>query len=129
MDLELAAVLERMSQQIEGLRGEMSQQIEGLRGEMSELREEVRTENRHTRVVMEGLRSDLQLLAEGVFGNGERFTVHEAATRRELEEMKATIALYYPDLNVRVTRLEEWASRHGRDVLDLIREKFGKRQA
>jgi hypothetical protein len=117
MDQELIAYLDRLSQQIEGLRGEMTQQTEGLR-----------EENRHTRVIVEGLRSDIQLLAEGVFGNGEKFTVHESATRRELEGMKATIAPYYQDLNVRVTRLEAWADRHGREVLDVIREKYGKRE-
>lgn len=117
MDQELIAYLDRLSQQIEGLRGEMSEQTSGLRDE-----------NRHTRVVMEGLRSDIQLLAEGVIGNGEKFMVHESATHRALEEMKATLAPYYRDLNVRVTRLEEWADRHGRDVLEVIREKHGKRQ-
>jgi len=139
MDQELVAYLDQhfselrqeTSQQIDGLRGEMSQQIGGLRGEMSEkidgLREETREENRQTRVVMEEIRSDLQLLAEGLMGHGEKAMVRHSELLLEIEKVKVSIVPYYQDLNLRMNRLEEWADRQGRDAMELIREKFGKR--
>ena len=128
MDQELAAYLDRMSQQIEGLRGEVSQQIEGLRGEMNEFREEVREENRHTRVLMEGFRSDLQLMAEAVMDTRELFKRHESDVERRLNEIKALIPLPYKDLDNRVSILEAKAERQDRDAMEVLREKFGKRQ-
>ena len=141
MDQELVAYLYRMSQQIiesvrgemsqqiDGLRGEVSQKIDGLRGEMDEFREEVREENRHTRIIMEGLRSDIQLMAEVVMDTRQLFKRHESEVERRLEEMKALISLPYRDLNTRVSLLEERAERQERDAMEVLREKFGKRQA
>ena len=118
-----------VSQQIDGLRGEVSQKIDGLRGEMDEFREEVRQENRHTRVLMEGMRSDIQLMAEIAMDTRELFKRHESEVERRLEEMKALIPLPYKDLNTRVSLLEERFDRQGRDAMEVLREKFGKRQA
>jgi hypothetical protein len=129
MDQELAAVLERMSQQIEGFRGEISQQIEGLREEMYQRMVGLQEEIRHTRVVMEGLRSDIQLIAEGLMDTRERFVKHEADMERHLEEMKSFIALPYRELNTRLSLLEVRAERQERDAMEVIREKFGKGQA
>ena len=141
-DPELIVYFDRISQQIEGVRKEMSQQVDGLRGEvdglrgemgglrgeMSGLRQEVREENRHTRVLMEGLRSDVQLLAETVMDTRELFARHESNVERRLGEIQALFTLSYKDLNTRVSILEERAERQGGDAMEVIREKFGKRQ-
>ena len=118
MDQELIAYLDRMSQQIEGLRGEMSQRMDGLQ-----------EENRHTRVGMEGLRSDVQLLAETVMDTRELFARHESKVEQRLGEIQTMITLPFKDLYTRVTLLEERAERQERDAMAVIREKFGKRQA
>jgi len=127
MDRELIAYLDEhfreMSQQMEGLR----QEFGGLREETSQKLDELREENRHTRVVVEGLRSDLQLLAEGVMANEEKASVRHAEMILEIEKVKVSIAPYYQNLDQRVSRLEQWADRQGRDAMELIREKFGKR--
>jgi hypothetical protein len=104
MDQELAAVLERMSQQIDGLRGEMSQR-------------------------MDGIRSDLQLLAEGVIETREQFARHEDAMERRLDEVKELISPFFKDFKNRLKFLENRADREAHDIFLMFREKFGKRQA
>jgi len=90
--------------------------------------EELREGNRHTRVVMEGLRSDIQLMAEIVLDTRELFQKHESAVERRLEEIKALIPLAYKNLDTRMTVIEGWADRQGRDALEVLREKYGRRQ-
>jgi hypothetical protein len=135
MDQELVAFLNRhfselreeTSEKIDGLRGEMSEKIDGLRGEVDGLREETRTESRQTQVMIEGLRSDLQVLAEGIMANDEKAQVRHAELILEIDKVKVSIAPYYQNLDKRMGRLEEWADRQGEDAMQLIREKFGKR--
>jgi hypothetical protein len=154
MDQELKAYLEQhfreTSRQIEELRGETARQFEEsrgetsrqfeesrgelgqLRGEFEEFRgetsrqfAEVHQESRQGRVLLEGIRSDLRLLAEGVIATGQKFVAHQAETRLSLEKMEAAVHPYYRDLNSRVRLLEEKVEDLKRDPMDLIREKFG----
>jgi hypothetical protein len=83
--------------------------------------------DRQTRVVVEDLRSELQLVAEGVVGLGERLEVHKNDVLQKFDEVKASIAPYYLDLNRRVKVLEDRADRQTRDVIDVIRERYAKR--
>ncbi len=140
MDRELIAYLDEhfreMSQQMEGLRQESgrlrqetSQKIDGLRVEMSGKIDGLREENHQTGVLVEGLRSDIQLLAEGMMGQAEKSMARHSELILEIEKVKVSIIPYYQDLNVRMGRLEQWADRQGRDAMELIREKFGKRLA
>lgn len=148
MDQETREFLEERfretSQKIDGLREElreeMSQGMGGLREEMSQkldgLREEMREGDRLTRVVVEGLRSDVRLVAEGLFGMNEKMTAHEAEVQKSLDDLKALFIPPYQgldsrvkSLDSRVSVLEERAHRQTRDVLEVLREKFGKRQS
>ncbi len=118
-----------MSGKIDGLREEMSGKIGGLREEMSGKIDGLREENHQTGVLVEGLRSDIQLLAEGMMGQAEKSMARHSELILEIEKVKVSIIPYYQDLNVRMGRLEQWADRQGRDAMELIREKFGKRLA
>jgi hypothetical protein len=137
LDQETRVLLEEsfreVSRKIDGLgtelREEMSKALGGLREEVFEGMEGLREENRLTRVLVEGLRSDLQLTAEGLFGLSERMTNHEMEVQRSLNELKALIISPYQGLDCRVRVLEERADRQRRDVFEVLREKFGKRQS
>jgi hypothetical protein len=133
MDQELTAYLDERfretSQQIDGLRRETSQQFKEVREEIVQLRgevREVREENHLTRVAIEGLRSEVQLVAEGVMGVTERLEAHQSETLLKFDEVRASIVPYYQDLNRRAKLLEGRADRQTRDVIDVIRERFGK---
>ena len=105
--------------------------------------EQVETSVRHTQVTVEAMRGDIHLIAEGVMGISERQEAFQAETAREFQEVKAMLSPYYKDLNGRaqslqndvqsldrrVRTLEANADRQTRDVLDAIRQKFGKPQA
>ena len=124
LDERVARLEERMeenSRQIEERSrqlGENSRQIMGLKDEV-----------RQTRVLMEGVRSDLRLVAEGVMGVSERLEAHQREMKEGFEDVKASIAPAYQRLDGRLQALEARAERQTRDVLEVIREKFGKPQA
>jgi hypothetical protein len=95
-----------------------------------EIRQEVgavRDESRQTRILVEDLHGNVQLLAEGVMGLTEKLEEHRAETRLGFENVKASIVPYYQNLNERMGILEERAERQTQDVLEVIRKKFGKR--
>ncbi|HYO17017.1 MAG TPA: hypothetical protein VE685_27800, partial [Thermoanaerobaculia bacterium] len=124
-----------MVQGMDGLRGEMVQGMDGLRGEMVQGMDGLREEGRLTRVLMEGIRSDVRLLAEGLVGMNDRMASHEAEMRKSLAELSYlfTPAIRHLEardqhLEARMKILEDWADRQARDVLEVIREKFGRRQ-
>jgi chromosome segregation ATPase len=103
---------------LEGRVDENSRQIGGLKDE-----------TRQTRVLMEGMRSDLRLVAEGVVGLNERLEAHQKEVKAGFEDVKVSIAPAYQRLDGRIQGLEARAERQTRDVLEVIREKFGKPQA
>lgn len=150
-DQELIGYLDRrfgeisqLREEIHAFRAETTQRIEGLheenrqtraalgetRAALEEENRQTRTaleeENRQTRVMMEGIRSEMQLVAEGVMGQGEVFAARLSETLQKIDEVKALVVPLYQDMNRRVKILEERAERQTRDVVDVIRERFGK---
>jgi hypothetical protein len=122
MDQELIAYFDERfgdtSRQIETMREETSRQI-------GTMREEVMESIRHTRVMVEGVRSDLQLLAEGMMGTNESLGVFRTEVAQELKEVRSLIGLLpYPTLESRVHKLEVWRETRERDPLDIIRERL-----
>jgi len=115
--------------------GELSQKFdEKIDGLHEELREEIRQTrtaleegDRQTRVLIEAVRSDARLLAEGLMGQGETFARRQSETLLKIDEVKALIGPLYKSLNSRVMILEETMEREHSDVMDVIRERFGKR--
>ncbi|HBL30885.1 MAG TPA: hypothetical protein DD490_28970 [Acidobacteria bacterium] len=161
---ELSELREETSGQIAGVRKELSElredtaaQFSSLREELAELREgtaaqlsELREENRHTGVLLEAMRSDLRLVAEGGMGVTERMEANQQENRVSLQEVKDALAPFYVNLDGRMKVLDQQlqsftvrmqamdgrmkvlesrADRQTRDVLEAIREKFGKPHA
>jgi len=86
--------------------------------------QQVHDEIRHTRIEVEGLRSDLRLLAEGMLGIGERLDTFQGEVKQSIEETRTFTRLSYADLERRVLPLEAWKERKERDPVEIIRERL-----
>jgi uncharacterized coiled-coil DUF342 family protein len=117
MDQELIAYLDtrfrEASQQVESLREETTQQITGLREEFVGFREEtnrnfsrVDAEIRQVHVVAEGLRHEIQIVAEGVTGTNERLDAFRAEVAQEFKDVRGLLNSSYTDLDRCVRPLE-----------------------
>jgi hypothetical protein len=69
-------------------------------------RETVEEIKRHFDGVAEGLRSEIRLVAEGVSGLDEKFTLEFVKVREEIGEVKRLLRVSYGDLDRRVQALE-----------------------
>jgi chromosome segregation ATPase len=138
MDQELIAFLDEhfreTTRQIGEFRKELRQEIGTLRTETMSRFEQVdeairKTQDdvRHTQVLVEGLRSDLQAVAEGVVGANERIDALRKEMKQEIKEVRHEVRLSYTDLDNRVRPLEEWRKRIGEDPSALVRRKSGKK--
>lgn len=119
---------------------ELRAYLEGMEARMEERFEGLETEVRHTRILVEGLSSDLRVLGEGVMGVSERLDEYKAETVRGFDEVKAMLSPYYRNLDGRTQSLESdvhcldsrlkvlegRAERQTEDVLVAIRKKYGK---
>lgn len=112
---------------MEALREETSRQIGNLRAETMSRFEQVDEAVRHTQVMVEGVRSDLQGVAEGVMGVGEKTEALRSDISREVKDVRNFVHLSHAEMNDRVRPLEEWRNRVGEDPVALVREKFGKK--
>jgi DNA anti-recombination protein RmuC len=119
---------EEMSQQIQGLREEMTQEFANVREEMAQGFANAREENRHTRVLVEDVHSNVRLVAEGVIGMGERMDTFRTEVTTEVKNIRSLVQDAYSALERRVHTLETWRETKERDPLDIIRERYGKRQ-
>ncbi len=104
--------------------GELSQKFNE---KVDGLREEFREEIRQTRTAMDEMRSGVQLVANGVLGLSEQREASQSEILLKVDEVKASIGPLFQGLNRRLKIFEEKAERETRDVLEVIRERFGKR--
>lgn len=146
MDQELKAFLEeqfaraeqRTAEQFAQAEQRVAEQFGQVAEQFAEVRTQLGTMNarsdrmeasiRQTQVLVEAVRSDVRLVAEGVMGLNERLEVFQEATAKNFKKIEASIAPYYEELNGRVRVLEAKAERKGTDVLETIYKKFGKTQ-
>lgn len=106
---------------------ETTQQFQGLREETNGRFENVEAGIRRMQVMVEGVRSDLQLVAEGVLGSDEKIAALQTELKTGFDELRSMIrVLPYAALQVRVQNLESWRERKERDPIEIIRERFGK---
>ena len=106
MDRETAEEIKRhVTEGLRELRTEMEQFGTGLRTEIQEVR-------RHSDVVAESLRGEIRLVAEGVAGLDQKFTMEFVKVREEIGEVKTLLQVSYGDLGRRVQALE---GRHPSD--------------
>jgi hypothetical protein len=82
-------------------------------------------ESRQTRVLIEGVEDKIRLIAEGLVGVTERMEAHRIEAQKGFDDVKASIALPYQDLDRRVRWLEKREERKERDPFDVIHEEFG----
>jgi hypothetical protein len=115
---------------------ELKAYLDEREARMSERFKQVETEARHTRILVEGLHSNMRLLAEGVVGTNERIDSLRAETTGKLDEIKGNVVaiqqILVPrveGLENRVQVLEGRAERETRDIIEVVRERFGPRQA
>lgn len=99
--------------------GEISEKVDGLR-------EELFDEVWLIRAAAEGLCFEIELLAESMMSISGILEARHSETLLKLAEVKASIGPLSQDLSRRVKVLEERAERQTRDVLDVIRERFGR---
>jgi hypothetical protein len=124
MDPELIAYLDErfqgiaerfreQSQQIQGLREETSQQIQGLREETSqrfdkvdERLDQMDEQLRLTDVRVEGLQSQIQVVAEGVAAGNENLRAFRETVHLEFKDNRIQTSLFLKNMSERVRDLE-----------------------
>jgi methyl-accepting chemotaxis protein len=121
---QFAAAREETSQQITGLRKEMVQQLAAAREETARRFEQVdkRFEKveetaRHTLVLVEGLRHEVQLLAESVSGMNGKIENYHSETMVKFDQARKWIDPYYRELDGRLRVLEGRADPQRGDVV------------
>ena len=127
MTREFLNVREEMAQGLSGLREEMTQEFANVREEMTRGFTHASEENRHTRVLIEGVHSNVRLVAEGVIGMGERMDAFRADVTTEVRNIRSLVQDSYSALEPRVHALESWRETRERDPIDIIKERFGRR--
>ena len=79
---------------------------EGLQVVRTELRAEIQDVKRHSDVIAESLRGEIRLVAEGIAGLDEKFTLEFRNVREEVREqigeVKTLLRLSYADLDRRI---------------------------
>jgi archaellum component FlaC len=106
---------------------ESSRQIGELREETVRRFERVDEAIRHTQIMVEGVRSDIQGVAEGVLGLDERIGTLKSDLTREIKEIRNFVHLSHEEMRDRMRPLEEWKNRIGEDPVALVRQKFGRK--
>lgn len=111
-------------QQIASLREETVQLFEQVNQRFEQIDqrfESVETAARHTVVLVEGLRHELHVVAEGFLGLNERVERYAEESRLSFSKVQAWIAPYFRNLDGRVKILEGWADRQHWDVVESVR--------
>ena len=92
---------------------------------------ELRQESHETRILLEGLRGDVQMIAEGLAtGFDEGLKPLRSEYDDKIEEVRAINRLSHSDLQRRVGILEDWKERlAGTDPIAAVRERFGLNKA
>ena len=104
---------------------ESRERFEKVEGQISGLREESQEGIRHTHILIEDVRGIVRLLAEGMAGLDERMGRLEGDLNRKLKELWDMVVTPVRSLGERVTHLEEVENRRARDIVDVIRERYG----
>lgn len=84
-------------------------------------------EIRYTQIMVEGLRSDLQGVAEGVLSNTQRIDALREDMKQEVGEVRKTLDSSYKDISKRVRSLEEWRKQMSEDPAPRLRKNSGKK--
>ena len=125
MDPELKAYLDERFEQVD----QRFEQVDRRFEQMDRRFERVEETGRHTLVVVEGLRHELHVVAEGFLGLSER--LEEA--QRELAKPPTWFDPYFRELDKRiegvarrVSTLEAYVEQRQGDIMDAVRKILGR---
>jgi hypothetical protein len=129
MDQDLIAYLDQRF-------GSLDQRLKDLRWELNQRFEKLEEAVHLGQITVESLRGELRLVAEAMMGFPDQMERHSAEVDRRLVDLKALLGPVYKSLEIktdsqvtelsrRVVVLEERAARETRDIIELLREKYG----
>lgn len=131
MDQELIAYLDRRfgenALQIQGIRDEVQDfrgEFEGFREDTSQRFERVDEAIRQTRVLIEGTRDEIRLVAEAVVGNNEGLEAFRKEVDQGFDDMGKLIRPVYSALDQRVRNLEVYIDLQSNDPIKIIKERI-----
>ena len=123
MDQELISYLDKRFGEVNERFGQMDKRFDAVEADIKELKKDTH----ETRILLEGLRGDVQMIAEGLAtGFDEGLKPLRSEYDDKIEEVHTLNRLSYSDLQRRVTVLEDWKERlAGTDPVAMVRERFG----
>jgi hypothetical protein len=123
MDQELISYLDKRFGEVDRRFGEMDKRFDTVETDIKELKKDTH----ETRILLEGLRGDVQMIAEGLAtGFDEGLKPLRSEYDDKIEEVRALNRLSHSDLQRRVGILEDWKERlAGNDPIAMVRERFG----
>lgn len=110
------------ARQISDLREETTRQFERIDIRFEKMEETAR----HTLVLVEGLRHEAHLIAEGYLGLNEKLDRYHSEAKLSFEQVKGWIEPYYTDLGTRVAIIERGRDRVHDDVAAAIHKLLGR---
>ena len=129
MDQDLIAYLDERFQRIDQRFEQIDQRLEQIDGRFGRVEgrlDTLDTAIRHTNVLVEGLRGDVHLIAEGFVGLNDRFNTFQCEATLVFDQVKGWIEPYYRNLDGRLKVVESRGERQQGDVLDAVRRMLGK---
>lgn len=118
MDQELRAFLQEQFHEIR-------QRVEKVEAQIGGLREESQEGNCRSLFLLEEIWSHICLLGKGMASVDERMGRLEHEVKQKLQELWDMVVNQVRDLHHRVAHLEEVENRRARDIVEVIRERFG----
>lgn len=110
------------TQQISDLREETNRQFERIDARFEKVEETAR----QTLVLVEGLRHEAHLIAEGYLGLNEKLDRYHSEAKLSFNQVKGWIEPYYTDLGTRVAIIERGRDRVHDDVAKAIHKLLGR---
>ena len=101
MDQELISYLDKRFDEVSDRFDAMEKRLERVEKDTSE-----------TRILVEDLRDEVQLVAEGLVGVTESFKTHRAEVSEEIQGIRVLVQQSYSDLDRRVRILEAPETDH-----------------
>lgn len=122
---ELKTDVQGLKTDVQGLKAdvqELKADVEGLKTEVKEIKKD----SHETRILLEGLRGDVQMIAEGLAtGFDEGLKPLRSEYDQKVDEVRSIQQLSFSDLRRRVQVLEDWKERlAGTDPIAMVRERF-----
>ena len=104
--LEELAALRRSTEGLEAKQEDLRLSL------LAEVRQSAEESRREFGILAEGLRSEIQQVAEGVIMNGERIDRFQAETAREFADVRSMFRFSHAELERRLRTLEDSSESH-----------------